>query len=46
MEEQGCEVCTEMAILDYMIASYVEGMEMSWEEMAAFSSSFLWAENE
>ena len=45
MEEQGCEACTEMAILDYLIQSgRLDGVE--WHEAAALSSSFLWAEGQ
>jgi hypothetical protein len=43
VEEAGCPSCTEMAILDYMLATGpLEGME--WHEAAAWASSFLVAE--
>ena len=42
-DEAGCPACTEMAILDYMLATGpLEGME--WHEAAAWASSFLVAE--
>lgn len=42
-EEAGCPSCTEMAILDYMLATGpLEGME--WHEAAAWASTYLVAE--
>lgn len=42
-QEAGCPTCTEMAILDYMLATGpLEGTE--WHEAAAWASSFLVAE--
>ncbi len=44
MNEQGCGVCTEMAILDYMIESHVPGVDMEWHEAAGWAAASLAAE--
>ncbi len=45
MTEQGCDACTEMAILDYMIASHVPGVNIDWPEAAGWAAASLAAED-
>ncbi len=43
-DDQGCRACTEMGILDYMISSETALSNMDFPEAAAWSVSFLDAE--